>query len=87
MTCLARRTDRRACHDLPRHKASRNRETRRATVNGMGIFEILLVGDGHDDGLAQEFELHADREPVKLRFHRSGRAPLDKIAQTAITVR
>src|SRR5580700_1639097 len=52
----------------------------------MGIFEIILVGDGHDESLAQEFELHADMEPVKLRFHRSGRAPLNEIAQTVITV-
>ena len=26
----------------------------------MGIFKTLLIRDGADDGLAQEFELHAD---------------------------
>jgi hypothetical protein len=53
----------------------------------MGIFEMFLVGDGHDDSLAQQFELHADMEPIKLRFHRPGRAALNEIAKTVITVR
>jgi hypothetical protein len=56
-------------------------------VKGMGICKILLVGDGHDDSLAQEFELHADMEPVELRFHRPGRGALNEIAETVITVR
>jgi len=53
----------------------------------MGIFKILLVGDGYDDGLAQQFEPHANMEPVELRFHRPGRAALNEIAETVITVR
>jgi len=33
------------------------------------------------------FEFHADMEPIKLRFHRPGRTPLNEIAKTIITVR
>jgi hypothetical protein len=53
----------------------------------MGIFKILLVGDRHDDGLAQQFEPHANMEPVELRFHRPGRPALNEVAETVITVR
>jgi IstB-like ATP binding protein len=33
-----------ACHDLPRHRASRNRETRRWTGTSPGVLEIDEVG-------------------------------------------
>jgi hypothetical protein len=56
-------------------------------VKGMGILEIFLVSDRHDYSLAQQFELHADMEPIKLRFHRPERAALNEIPKTVITVR
>jgi hypothetical protein len=56
-------------------------------VKGTGIFKILLVCDWHDDCLPQEFEFHADMEPIELRLHGPRRAALNEIAETIVTVR
>jgi hypothetical protein len=66
---------------------AQSRDTALHRVKGIGILKVLLVGDGHDDSLAKEFELHADMEPAELRFHGPGRAALNEMAETAITVR